>query len=124
MTGMRPRICSTSISDESWRYGSLFTSDLLTFTPYSTREIKRAHSTAKKSRARKYGHGNAAPLRQFGDFLVEVRESGLERFAMIGVRCGFEIVGDPGSGQLQVVSLLFALELFIGLGATAGVALG
>ena len=69
MTGMRPGICSTSITDESWRYGSLFTSDLLTFTPYSAQEVKRAHQPQKRLGQEKTGTAMPCPYVNSAIFL-------------------------------------------------------
>jgi len=51
-------------------------------------------------------------LRKVGDFLVEVGQGGFQRFAVIGVRCGVEIVGDARARQLQLLNILLA-KLFL-----------
>jgi len=58
------------------------------------------------------GHGR---LFNFGDFLVEVGEGGLERSAMIGVLGGFEVVDYASARQLQILALFFAPHLIIAL---------
>ncbi len=39
----------------------------------------------------------ACSLAEVGDFLVEVGQGGFERFAMVGVGGGSEVVGDAGA---------------------------
>ena len=65
-----------------------------------------------------------ARLVQFGELFVEVSESGFERLAMVGVSGGFEIMRNASSGELQVLALLFAAELFRAFGVVAVVPRG
>ncbi len=51
-------------------------------------------------------------LTQIGDFFVEMREGSFERFAMVGMSGGSEVVGDAGARELQILARLFAHELF------------
>ena len=48
-------------------------------------------------------------LAEVGDFLVEVGQGGFERFAVLGVGSGGEIVHDADTRKLQVLAPLFAL---------------
>lgn len=44
-------------------------------------------------------------------------KGGFERFAVVGVRRRGQVVHDAGAGQLQVLALLFALDLLRRLGS-------
>jgi hypothetical protein len=50
-------------------------------------------------------------VHQFGDFFFQVGQSCFERFAMVGIRGGFQVVHDAGAGELQVFALLLAMDL-------------
>jgi hypothetical protein len=55
--------------------------------------------------------GARRPLRRLGevgDFFVEMSEGGFERFAVIGVGGGDEVVGDAGARELQLLDVLLA----------------
>jgi hypothetical protein len=56
-------------------------------------------------------------LTQIGDFFVEVGEGGFERFAMVGMSGGSEVVGDADARQLKILARFFAHELFWSLGS-------
>jgi nucleoside-diphosphate-sugar epimerase len=54
---------------------------------------------------------------EFGDFFVEVGQGGFERFAVIGVGGGFEVVDDAGAGELKVLADLLLAHFFVRFGA-------
>jgi hypothetical protein len=70
-------------------------------------------------RTRRHPAGQFAEYRltEGGDFLVEMGEGGFERFAMVGMSGGSEIVHHAGTRKLKVLAFLFALELFRSFGS-------
>src|SRR6266550_3595382 len=61
--------------------------------------------------------GEKFRLTQIGDFFVEMGEGGFKGLAMVGMSGGSEVVHDTDTGQLKVLALFFAYELFRSLGS-------
>ena len=61
-------------------------------------------------------NGNLSGLGEVGDFFVEVGQGSFEGFAVIGVSGATEIVGDAGARELQLLDILLADLLLLGLG--------
>ena len=56
-----------------------------------------------------------AKLAEFGNFFVEMLESGFQGFPVVGVSGRCQVVDDPRAGKLKPFTLLLPLKLFRGL---------
>ncbi len=78
----------------------------------SRKRQKEFNTEVTEKKKRRIHADRDARLGQVGDFFVEVGESGFQGFSMVGVGCGSQIVGDAGTGHLQIADALLPEVLF------------